>query len=154
MERQPLALSPPAASGLPPFAPRELRRPWKLASFAAGMAWLLYGATHYGLGDWDVGISLLMGGLTYVLAPWSVLTLIAARRQHQPLWAAAALLPAWVSVDGSYTLYNTLLHHPMLRLDNFIASSALYFLAGIGWMYRGSLRQLWGELRQALGEVD
>lgn len=51
---------------------RELRRPWKLASLAIGMLWLMYGAVSYGISDWDVGISLIMGGLTYLCAPWSV----------------------------------------------------------------------------------
>lgn len=44
----------------------ELARSWKLSSFAIGMAWLLFGALTYGISDWDVGISLLMGGLTYL----------------------------------------------------------------------------------------
>jgi hypothetical protein len=41
----------------------ELVRPWKLLSFGVGMIWLLYGARNYGISDWDVGISLIMGGL-------------------------------------------------------------------------------------------
>ncbi|RQW82132.1 MAG: hypothetical protein EHM79_18915 [Geobacter sp.] len=44
----------------------ELRRPWKIVSFAVGMLWLFYGALCYEISDWDVGISLLMGGLTYL----------------------------------------------------------------------------------------
>jgi len=46
-------------------------------------------------------------------------------------------------------LYNSLLHHAMLRYENFCASSALYFLAGMLWLYRGSLRELWAELLAA-----
>jgi len=42
----------------------EMARPWKLFSFIVGMAWLLYGALNYGIADWDVGISILMGGFT------------------------------------------------------------------------------------------
>ena len=52
---------------------RELARPWKALSFAIGMAWLLYGALTYGIADWDVGISIAMGGLTYLLASFKCL---------------------------------------------------------------------------------
>jgi hypothetical protein len=59
---------------------RELRRPWKLATFGAGMSWLLYGASSYGISDWDVGISFIMGGLTYLCAPWTVHVLVNAAK--------------------------------------------------------------------------
>lgn len=51
---------------------REYLRPWKLFSLALGLGWLIWGAFHYQFQDWDVGISLIMGGLAYGLAPWSV----------------------------------------------------------------------------------
>lgn len=130
---------------------RKLLRPWKLASFCVGMAWLLYGALNYQIGDWDVGISLVMGGLTYLCAPWTVMVLARCLRErpsHWPWGITLALLVAWAVIDGSYVAYNTLLGHPMLRYENFCASSALYFLAGVGWWYRGSLADLWGNIRQ------
>lgn len=107
------------------------------------MSWLLYGATHYHIGDWDVGISLLMGGLTYLTAPWCIRQL----RHPTPLGLPLALLAAWFSIDGSYVVYNSLLQHPMLRYENFCASSALYFLGGLLWLYPGSIRQLGAELK-------
>lgn len=124
---------------------RELARPWKLLSFTAGEAWLIYGALNYGIGDWDVGDSLLMGGLTYLTAPWCVTLLWTGLRRRPRGWplgllAAAAL--AWAVVDGSYVAYNAAVHHPMDRPANFLASLPLYLLAGIGWSWRGSLRQL------------
>lgn len=131
---------------------RELLRPWKLATFAAGMGWLIYGALNYGIGDWDVGDSLLMGGLTYISAPWCVGTLwtcVARRPRGWPLWMMLALFVAWSVVDGSYVLYNSLARHPMDRAANFPASAALYLLAGCIWCYRGSLRELWRDLRKA-----
>lgn len=133
---------------------RELARPWKLLSFAAGMAWLLYGALNYGIGDWDVGDSLLMGGLTYLTAPWCVHTLWAALRNRPrgwPIWCLAALATAWAVVDASYLLYNTAVHHPVDRSTNFLASVPLYLLAGILWAHPGPLRGLWAGLR-ALGQ--
>jgi hypothetical protein len=121
----------------------ELVRPWKLFSFGVGMVWLLYGARNYGISDWDVGISLIMGGLTYLCAPWSVRVTLHCLR-YRPrvwgLWIVAALFVAWIVVDGVYVLYHTAMGNQMLRLENFYASSTLYFLAGAIWLYSGSLR--------------
>jgi len=128
----------------------ELVRPWKLLSFGVGMAWLLYGARSYGISDWDVGISLIMGGLTYLCAPWSVrvtLHCLRYRPRFWGLWIAAALFVAWIVVDGVYVLYHTVMGNPMLRVENFYASSALYFLAGAIWLYSGSLRDFLSNVR-------
>ena len=97
---------------------RELARPWKLVTFAIGMSWLLYGALNYGISDWDVGISILMGGLTYVLAPWSIKTIFAALRK--PSWPGVAkvvisLGTAWFVIDGVYVIYHTAAGNEMLR---------------------------------------
>ncbi len=128
----------------------ELVRPWKLLSFGVGMTWLLYGARNYGISDWDVGISLIMGGFTYLCAPWSVRVTLHCLR-HRPrfwgLWIAAALFVAWIVVDGVYVLYHTIMGNQMLRLENFYASSALYFLAGAIWLYSGSLRDFLSNVR-------
>jgi hypothetical protein len=121
----------------------ELVRPWKLLSFGVGMVWLLYGASNYGISDWDVGISLIMGALTYLCAPWSVrvtLHCLRYRPRFWGLWIAEALFVAWIVVDGVYVLYHTAMGNRMLRVENFYASSALYFLAGAIWLYSGSLR--------------
>ena len=121
----------------------ELRRPWKLVSFAVGMAWLLFGALNYGISDWDVGISLLMGGLTYLCAPWSIRVILLSLRfrpKYWPLWIGSALAVALFVIDGVYYLYHTVAGNQMLRRENLYASSALYFLAGAIWVYQGSLR--------------
>ena len=142
----------PAGDG---FLPRrayfaELVRPWKILSFAIGMGWLLFGALNYGISDWDVGISLIMGGLTYLSAPWSLGTLLTAVRYRSRNWIlriGMALFVAWVVVDGVYVLYHTILGNAMFRIENFYASSALYFLAGSIWLYRGSLREFLANVR-------
>jgi hypothetical protein len=129
----------------------ELARPWKLLSFAIGMGWLLFGALNYGISDWDIGVSLLMGGLTYLSAPWSVRTILAAVRYRSRGWflgIAMALFVAWVVVDGVYALYHTIMGNQMFRIENFFASSALYFLAGSIWLYRGSLREFLVNVRR------
>ncbi len=128
----------------------ELRRPWKLATFALGMMWLLYGALNYDISDWDVGISVLMGVLTYLCAPWSVQVILFSlrhRQKHWLLWIAAALVVALFVIDGVYCVYHTMAGNQMLRLENFCASSALYFLAGTIWLYRGSLRDFVREMK-------
>lgn len=129
----------------------ELRRPWKLATFGSGMAWLLYGALCYDISDWDIGISLIMGGLTYLCAPWSVHVMFNAVRSRPPGWPvqfAVALLPAMFAVDWVYWLYHTVVGNRMLRWENFKVSSALYFICGMIWYYRGSLREFVGEVRR------
>ncbi len=115
------------------------------------MGWLLYGALVYDISDWDVGISLIMGGLTYVCAPWSLSILINAARyrpRRWPLHLVAALVPALVAVDWSYWLYHSAMGNRMLRWENFKVSSALYFICGSLWYYRGSLRDLIKEIMQ------
>lgn len=131
----------------------ELKRPWKLVTFSTGMAWLLYGALTSGISDWDVGISLLMGGLTYLTAPWSlrvILLSIRLRQKYWPLWVAAAIVVALFVIDGEYFLYHTWRGNQMLRRENFYASSALYFLAGSIWLYQGSTAQFTRQLRKLL----
>jgi hypothetical protein len=116
----------------------ELLRPWKLMTFGIGMAWLLYGATHYDIPDWDVGISIIMGMLTYVTAPWAVRILIARRYKYYPL----ALFFYWLTVDGSYWLYHTAMGNQMFRVANFYASTPFYFLCGFIWLHKGPLKDL------------
>lgn len=129
----------------------ELRRPWKLVTFAIGMSWLLYGALAYNISDWDIGISLIMGGLTYVCAPWSLYIILNAIRYRPRGWQfhlIAAFLPAIFAVDWSYWLYHSAMGNTMIRWENFKVSSALYFICGSIWYYRGSLRDLVAEIKR------
>lgn len=129
---------------------RELRRPWKLATFAIAMALLLYGALHFHIGDWDVGVTLLMGTLTYVLAPSGALAVAVAVRERSArglldLLVAAAL--AWFVIDGVYMAWHLAMDNPIYRADNAMASTPIYCMAGLFWLYRGSLRELLANLR-------
>lgn len=130
---------------------RELRRPWKLATFFVGMLWLLYGAKCYGICDWDVGVSIIMGGLTYVCAPWSVHTIYTSLRVRPPAWlwrVVAAFIPAMFAVDWSYWLYHSSVGNKMLRWENFKVSMMLYFICGLIWCYRGSMGEFVRELKE------
>ena len=134
----------------------ELKRPWKLLSFALAMAWLFYGAMNYHIADWDVGITVLMGTLTYVFAAPGLRALIQAVRRpslRAAVDALVALVIAWFVIDGVYVAYHSAVGNTMFRVDNAYASTPLYFLAGWAWLYRGSLRQLLDEVLAALRGV-
>ena len=123
---------------------RELVRPWKLFTFGVAMALLLYGAVTFKIADWDVGITLIMGPLTYVTAPWCVATLMDAVRYRSSGWlfrVVAALAIAWFVVDGVYWLYHTAVGNLMFREDNWVLSSIIYFMAGLFWLFRGTLKE-------------
>ncbi len=132
---------------------REWRRPWKLFTFAVGMAWLIWGAITYQLSDWDIGVSLAMGLLTYLLAPWSVCILGGAlifRRTGWPWHVLLALATGWFVVDGVYVGYNVAMGHAYVREANAWASAALYLLAGFIWLYRGAALEFASEVRSAI----
>lgn len=129
---------------------RELLRPWKLATFAIAMALLIYGALNFHIGDWDLGVTLIMGTLTYVFAAPGVRALAAAVRNPDRrglLDAVLALAIAWFVIDGAYLAWHTLVGNPIYRADNFHASTPIYFMAGLFWLYRGSLRDMLANLR-------
>ena len=146
----------PLAAALPPRAYwRELLRPWKLATFAGSLAVLLYGALVMGISDWDVGVTLLMGCETYLLAPWCAQLLWRAWRDR-PVGAATlarvvvSLAVAVLVVDTSYVAYHRLAGNVMLRAENFRASLPLFYLAGVLWSWNGTLRELATRVRAAL----
>jgi hypothetical protein len=131
----------------------ELRRPWKLATFAIALAVLFWGAFAFRLSDWDLGISLSMALPTYALSPWAVRLVVRAVRARPRGWPLHVLLGvavAYVVADLLYWGYNRALGHGMVRFENFIVSFPLFVLAGIVWSYYGSLRDLAREVRVAI----
>lgn len=113
-------------------------QPWKLATLAIGLALLIAGAFYYQFQDWDIGISLIMGVMAYLFAPWSVRALLARHWRKLPL----ILFLYWLTVDGVYVGYNELLGHWYVREANFWCSTTLYWLCGVIWMPLGPLRAL------------
>jgi hypothetical protein len=135
---------------------REYLRPWKLFSLLAGIVLLIAGSFYYHASDWDVGISVVMALFTYLTAASGLRTIVkslATLRFDRPfVWA----IWWWYwSVDGCYWVYNTLLHHQMIRYENFLASTGLYFLCGLIWWPQCSLRELLSpqRIRQALSDA-
>ncbi|GHT85015.1 hypothetical protein AGMMS49543_15680 [Betaproteobacteria bacterium] len=131
------------------YSPTEYLRPWKLASLACGIALLILGSIYTPAPDWDIPISFIMAGLTYWTAPCSLRTLLERKWRLLPL----AAFFTWLSVDGCYAFYwyfkdPEALH--AMRSANAPASLALYGICGVIWLYRGSLKGLARELRNAL----
>ena len=61
------------------------------------------------------------------------------------LYLTPALFFYWLTVDGSYRLYNTYAGHPVtpdLARANFFASSVLYLICGLLWLPEMNLREL------------
>ena len=127
----------------------EYTRPWKLATLAVGIALLITGSFYYGAPDWDIPISLIMAAFAYLTAPWSLRVIVERKWRHWP----AMLFATWFSVDGCYAIY-WYFKNPaaleMMRDANFLASLTLYGMCGVIWMYQGSLRQLFSEIKNHL----
>jgi len=124
----------------------EYSRPWKLVTLAIGIALLLGGSIYYQAPDW-VSVSLIMGFLAYLTAPWSMCVLLERKWHLFPLM----LFFTWFTVDGCYAIYwhfkepETFI---LMRKANFPASLSLYGMCGITWLYRGSLKGLTSEIRR------
>lgn len=127
----------------------EYIRPWKLATLAVGIVLLILGSFYFPAPDWDIPISFIMAVTTYLAAPWSLRVVLERRWQFWP----TMLFVTWFSVDDCYWLYwhfKNPLALEQMRAANFAASLPLYGLCGGIWLYRGSLRELLGELRGLL----
>lgn len=124
----------------------EFFRPWKLVTFSCAMVLLLLGSVYTPAPDWDIPITIIMGLATYLTAPWSMRVLLGRHWRYWP----AMLLAAWLSIDGLYALYWHFKDPSVLaamRDANFTVSLPIYGMAGIFWLYRGSLRELVCEIR-------
>jgi len=122
----------------------EYARPWKLVTFAIGVALLIVGSFYYEAPDWDIPISLIMATLTYLTAPWSLRVIVERRWK---LWPGM-LLATWFTVDGSYWLYwhfKNPVALEFMRGANFLPSLSLYMICGLIWFYRGGLRQMFSD---------
>jgi hypothetical protein len=130
----------------------EYRRPWKLASLAAGIALLIAGSFYFEAPDWDIPISLIMAVLAYLTAPWSLRVILERRWRWWPLM----LFFTWFTVDGCYAIYwhfKNPIVLPLMRDANFLASLSLYGLCGILWLYRGSLGELRSDALARIGRA-
>jgi hypothetical protein len=131
----------------------EYLRPWKISTLVLGIALLVIGSFYYSAPDWDIPISFIMAICAYVAAPWTLRVILERRWRLLPV----AILVTWFTVDGCYWIYWRLNDPDALiamRSANFPASLVLYGFCGMVWLYRGSLRELALEIRQAFVQSD
>ncbi|NQW93651.1 MAG: hypothetical protein HQ446_06395 [Polaromonas sp.] len=121
----------------------ELLRPWKLATLAIGIALLIAGRFYYKAPDWDVPISLIMALVAYATASWSMHVMVERQWKNWP----SMLVVTWFSVDGCYWLYwrwQDPVTLEMMREANAPASLSLYWMCGLVWYFRGTVREYVG----------
>lgn len=101
--------------------------PWRLATLLAGAALILYGAVTGIAPDWDVGLSLLMCGATYIVMPHFNRALLSGR-------LFVAFLYADFAVNTTYTLYWSHVGNKTAdALTNYPASMAIFLLCWAIW---------------------
>lgn len=123
----------------------ELRRPWKLFTLAIGVTLLIVGAFYYQAPDWDVNISLIMAAVAYLTAPWSMRVIVERRWRDWPLM----IFLTWFGVDGCYWLYwswKDPVALALMRDANAPASLSLYWICGLIWYFRGTVRNAWNQI--------
>lgn len=127
----------------------ECRRPWKLATLAIGLGLLIVGSFVYTAPDWDIPISIIMAGFTYLTAGWSMHVMVERRWRDWPLM----LFLTWWSVDGCYAMYWWLVDPEALALMrdvNWPASLSLYWACGLVWFWNGTFRELLSTIKTSL----
>lgn len=108
----------------------QLRRFFKLGSFGIGLALLLAGSVCLDYPDWDVGICFVMALTTLATAEWA--TMVVWTRKWA--WMPLAAFWAWLSVDGVYWAYWSVVRpEVMIREGQWLASLCLYALCGVIW---------------------
>lgn len=102
-----------------------------------GTALLIAGSVIFPAPDWDVGVSLLMAGFTYVSAQfWQT-----ALRKHQWSQLPIALFLTWWALDGVYLAYWTVVDPAALVMrDSALAVNVcLYLMASIIFVAAGKI---------------
>jgi hypothetical protein len=127
----------------------ECRRPWKIVIFLVGLGLLIIGSFVTPAPDWDIPVSILMAGFTYLSAGWSMHVMVERRWRDWPLM----LFLTWWCVDGCYALYWSQVNPEALdfmRTANWPASLSLYWMCGLLWYWNGSLQELLSAVRKKL----
>lgn len=114
--------------------------PWNIGTLLVGIGLLIAGSFYYEAPDWDIPISLIMAGFSYLTAAWSLKVLVKREWRKFPLM----LLFTWWTVDGCYALYwyfKNPVALELMREANWPASLALYWACGVVWL----LPEIWRE---------
>jgi len=132
---------------------REYTRPWKLLSLIAGLAFLIFDSIYSKIMDWDIPISVIMGIVTYITAPWSLRVIVERRWKCFPIM----LFAVWFSIDGCYCLYwyytDPFVLKMMRSYINFFTCLFLYVTCALIWYYQGSLQELVKDVRSMFHHV-
>lgn len=115
-----------------PLFSRELLRPLRLLSLAAGIALLIAGSIYLPSTDWDIPICFIMGIPAYVLAPWVFRQVFNFRWK----WLLPAALALWFAIDGTYSAYWHLRGFDALavfRPANYFYCIWLFWACGFVW---------------------
>jgi hypothetical protein len=132
---------------------RGLARPWKVVTFALGTGFFVWGAYFWAVPTWDVGVSILMSVLCFLLAPWAVDLGWRALRERRPGWSrdlGLAMAAVYLVASGSYEIYNTIRmgQHPVTYWQNLAFSIPVTIAAGLLWRLDGSITELLRRLRR------
>jgi hypothetical protein len=73
-----------------------------------------------------------------------------SRPRHWPWHVLLALALGVFVVDTVYMAYSRAVGNPTDREGNFLASFPLFYLAGVLWSWRGTVRELFAAVRVAL----
>ena len=114
---------------------------WNLATLGMGVCLLIGGSFYYQAPDWDIPISLIMAGFSYLSAAWSLQVIVFRVWRLWPLM----LVATWWAVDGCYALYWSFQNPVVLELmreANWPASLCLYLACGLVWS-ADKFRALW-----------
>ena len=131
---------------------RLLLVPWKVVSFAIGMAAFVIGALWFAVPTWDVGVSIWMSILCFALAPLAISLAVVGHRKHAGLRRAAYLIASAALIyfvgSGSYEIYHLVIfdQHPPTYWPNLFFSVPVAIIAGILWRYDGTLMDLFEEI--------
>jgi hypothetical protein len=120
-----------------------------------GTVFFVWGAYHWDVPTWDVGVSILMSVLCYLLAPWAVASALRAVRERRNHWLREFFIASgtiYFIASGSYEIYNTLRmgHYPVTYWENLAFSVPVTLVAGFLWQFDGTLAELFRILRNAL----
>lgn len=119
--------------------------PWNLGTLAIGIGLLVVGSYYYEAIDWDIPVSLIMAGFSYLTASWSFQVML-RREWHNFPWM---VLLTWWTVDGCYAVYWSVVNPialELMREANWPASLALYWACGLVW----STPTMWRQWRRNL----
>ena len=123
-----------------------------MLTLAIGIGLLLVGSALYPAPDWDLGISFIMPGFTYLFSGWSMHVMFERCWRQWPMM----ILLTWWCVDGCYALYWGIKSPEVLELmrdANWPASLSLYWICGLVWFWNGTWKEFFTLIKSQFGQV-